>query len=110
MDKQRMKFTEYHRQVIRFKHWSPATQPIASPEILINRLELGWEINTEVGVETYSYGPGREIHVYHFTLCRENDTMAMPVYSNPVVRRLLQEKKCKLVPYEGKKTIANAAV
>ncbi|NDJ85569.1 MAG: hypothetical protein GYB66_06765 [Chloroflexi bacterium] len=89
---------EYQKKVTRPRHWSRQSQPIAPAEILVNRLQRGWQLHNIVQVQTHSYGPGRSIDIYHFTLSNGTETAQIPVQSNPVVRRLIRENRLQVTP------------
>jgi hypothetical protein len=89
----------YRRTTENLKHWSRESQPIAPVEILLNRIQRGWTIEPIVYLETHVYGPGRTVSIYHFTLKQESEKLEIPVQVNPVVRRLIEDYKVKVVPF-----------
>ncbi len=82
------------------RHWSRQSQPIAPVEILVERIRDGWELDTLVKCQTYEYGPGRSVNVYHFTLTNNEETLQLPVHANPIVRRLIRERQLHVIPLE----------
>jgi hypothetical protein len=87
---------DYYAQTVRIKHWSRESQSIAPADILINRLQRGWSLDPVVRLEAHIYGPGRVVNIYHFTLRLDDEVLELPVQSNPVVRRLIDERKLKV--------------
>jgi hypothetical protein len=89
------------RRVIQQKHWSRESQPFAPAEILINHLENGWSLNQIVHVKTHQYGGGRTIQIYFFTICWNGESIELPVQANPVIRRLIVERKLNVIPLDS---------
>jgi hypothetical protein len=74
------------------RHWSPTSQVYVSADILLQYLHEGWKISPLVSIEQYGR-PGKwRAQVYYFELIRGSQSMILPVYSNPVVRRLLAQE------------------
>ncbi|MCB9438107.1 MAG: hypothetical protein H6673_14105 [Anaerolineales bacterium] len=73
------------------RHWSSHSQPIATADILINRLQSGWKLQGIAGNTTYSYGGGRTVKVYHFLLENNGEVIEMPVRANPMVQRVISD-------------------
>lgn len=73
------------------RHWSRESQPIATADILLNRLQNGWALQGIVQHITYSYGAGRSIQVYHFLLERNGELLEIPVRANPIVQRVIND-------------------
>lgn len=89
---------DYKRSTANLKPWSSQSQPIAPVEILVNRLQRGCTLDPIVKLETHTYGPGRSVSIYHFTVIQEDEKLVIPVQVNPVVRRLIEQYHLQVVP------------
>lgn len=79
------------------RHWSPTSQAYAPVDVLMRYLNEGWEISPVVGLEEHWHAGARRVDVYHFELTTGDQVQVLPVSSNPVVRRLIQQQKLKIV-------------
>ncbi|PJF44039.1 MAG: hypothetical protein CUN55_06035 [Phototrophicales bacterium] len=79
------------------RHWSRQSQPIAPAEILVNRLQNGWQLSPVATCQQHHYGPGRTIDIYTFTLTQNGDVLQLPVRANPVVHRIIREHNLEVV-------------
>lgn len=79
-------------------HWCPQSQRFAGGDALLTYLDEGWEIGTKVFYEEFGQTGGRQIVVYYFELHRDNQTIRMPVITNPYVLRLVQNMSLDIVP------------
>lgn len=79
------------------RHWSPSSQTYAPADVLIQYLSEGWEITPVVGLEEHWHAGVRRVDVYHFELTKDDQTRIVPVQSNPVIRRLLNQRQLKIV-------------
>ncbi|MBN1563301.1 MAG: hypothetical protein JXA10_05650 [Anaerolineae bacterium] len=79
------------------RHWSPTSQAYAPADVLIRYLADGWSISPIVGLEEHWHAGSRRVDVYHFELVKGDDELLLPVQSNPVVRRLLNERQLRVV-------------
>ena len=91
------KFSEYYQQNEKQLYWSRQTQPIAPSQILINRLECGWQLGDAVRREVHQSGSGRSIDIFHFTLTRDGEKVEIPVRSNPVIKHLIVEHHLRVI-------------
>lgn len=89
--------SNYTQKAIIQRHWSRQSQPIAPAEILVNRLQHGWELGKTVTCEQHHYGPGRSVDIYTFTLTQKDEMLQLPVQSNPVVRRLIRDHALEII-------------
>jgi hypothetical protein len=69
--------------------------------VLLESLADDWIINSVVGLEEYWYGGGRHVAIYYFELTKDNQAVIMPVLGNPVVRRLVGERRLRVVLRTG---------
>jgi hypothetical protein len=79
------------------RHWSPSSQAYAPADVLIQYLADGWTISPVVGLEEHWHAGVRRVDVYHFELTKEEQVQILPVQSNPIVRRLMNERQLKVV-------------
>ncbi len=79
------------------RHWSPSSQTYAPADVLMRYLAEGWQISPVVGLEEHWHAGVRRVDVYHFELSDGDETIVLPVQSNPVVRRLLHERQLRVV-------------
>jgi hypothetical protein len=79
------------------RHWSPASQAYAPADVLMRYVAEGWIISPIVGLEEHWHAGSRRVDVYHFELVKDQDTTVLPVQSNPVVRRLLNDRQLRVV-------------
>jgi hypothetical protein len=79
------------------RHWSPTSQKYAPVDVLIQYLSAGWSISPVVGLEEHWHAGVRRVDVYHFELVKNDEVQVLPVQSNPIVRRLLQQRSLKIV-------------
>ena len=79
------------------RHWSPSSQAYAPADVLLRYLAEGWTVSPIVGLEEHWHAGVRRVDVYHFELSKDNQSLVLPVQSNPVVRRLLNERQLRVV-------------
>jgi hypothetical protein len=79
------------------RHWSSTSQPYAPADVLLRYLAEGWEISPIVGLEEHWHAGVRRVDVYHFELTKDGQEQILPVQSNPIVRRLLNQYQLKVV-------------
>ncbi len=79
------------------RHWSPSSQHYAPADVLLGFLADGWELSPVIGLEEHWHAGVRRVDVYHFELTKGDRTMVVPVHSNPIIRRLIEERGLKIV-------------
>ena len=79
------------------RHWSASSQAYAPADVLMRYLADNWTISPVVGLEEHWHAGSRRVDVYHFELIKDEESLVLPVQSNPVVRRLLQERQLRVV-------------
>ncbi len=85
------------------RHWSPKCERIAGGDALVTALMRGWTFaTTNVYFEEFWLAGTRPVTVYHFELERGNERMAMPVMSNPYVRRVIRMHSLQIKSLEEK--------
>ncbi|MCD4686351.1 MAG: hypothetical protein K8S97_10480 [Anaerolineae bacterium] len=83
------------------RHWSPSSQAYAPADVLLRYLATGWQVSPVVGLEEHYHAGVRRVDVYHFELLNGDQQQILPVQSNPVVRRLIQERGLRIVRLSG---------
>lgn len=79
------------------RHWAPSSQAYAPADVLLRYLSTGWQVSPVVGLEEHYHAGVRRVDVYHFELLKGDQQQILPVHSNPVVRRLIQERGLRIV-------------
>jgi hypothetical protein len=79
------------------RHWSASSQAYAPADVLMRYLADNWTISPIVGLEEHWHAGSRRVDVYHFELTKDTQSLVIPVQSNPVVRRLIQERQLRIV-------------
>lgn len=79
------------------RHWSPHSQSYAPADVLLRYLNEGWTISPIVGLEEHWHAGSRRVDVYHFELVKGEESVVLPVQSNPIIRRLLNERQLRIV-------------
>lgn len=75
-----------------YRHWSPASQPYTTAEVLLQCLRCGWECMNQVTVKTSQCLSGRCVELYSFTIRKGDERLCVPVVSNPVILRFIRER------------------
>ncbi len=79
-------------------HWCPRSQRFTGGDALLTYLDEGWKIEPEAFYEEFGQTGGRRVIVYYFELSRGEETVRMPVISNPFVERLIHALDLKVYP------------
>jgi hypothetical protein len=82
------------------RHWSPISEKYAGADCLVTAVRNGWRVVGEVYVENFWHAGTRLTSVYHLKLVSGDETMLMPVISNPYARRLIDMNRITLHPME----------
>lgn len=80
------------------RHWSPESEAYAGGDALVTQLNKGWDIQETVFFEEYWHAGTRPVLIYHIDLVRGDDTLHMPVLSNPYIRRLVDSLPVQVRP------------
>jgi len=75
-----------------YRHWSPASQPYTTAEVLLQYLRSGWECMNQVTVKTSRCVSSRCVELYSFEISKGHERLCVPVVSNPVILRLIRER------------------
>ncbi len=84
-----------YRRIVR--RWHAASEKYAGGDCLLTAINDGWDITPPVMAEAYWRAGSRCVMVYHVTLERSGETMAMPVITNPFVERLIADNALRLI-------------
>ncbi len=92
----------YEKYTDKYHHWCPQSAKYAGGDHLISALRNGWtfEDNTVYAEQSWKSG-SRPVTVYHFVLLHDDETMIMPVISNPFIERFMTERLMTIV-YDSK--------
>ncbi len=75
-----------------YRHWSPASQPHTTAEVLLQYLRCGWECLNRVTVKTSQCVSSRCVELYSFEISKGQEQLCVPVVSNPVILRFIRER------------------
>lgn len=75
------------------RHWSAGSQAYAPADVLFQYLRDGWLLGDKVMVQVVRCFSRRCVEVYYFRLRSGHERVLMPVLANPVVLRLVMERK-----------------
>ena len=87
------------------RHWHAESEKYTGGDALFTALDNGWEIGDTVLYEEHWNAGAQCVVVYHFQLTQGDETMTMPVITNPFVQRMLAEIDAKLVNSGEKKAV-----
>jgi len=87
--------SSYWRMV---RHWHAGSEPYAGGDCLLTALNEGWDVSARLIADEHWYAGTRCVMVYHFELTRGDETMTMPVLTNPFVERLIAQSALHVVP------------
>ena len=79
------------------RHWSASSQAYAPADVLLGYLADCWQLSPVVGLEEHWHAGARRVDVFHFELTKEDQVQVLPVQSNPIVRRLMDDRKLRVV-------------
>mgnify|MGYP005838803485 CR=1 FL=1 len=86
-----------------YRHWSANCEEYAGGDCLLTALREGWQIPETIYSENFWHSGARLVIVFHFDLTRGDETMAMPVLSNPFVRRLIRQESLTVKPLDERR-------
>jgi hypothetical protein len=96
-----LKSTDFHvdyPDIVR--HWSAISEKFAGADCFITALRDGWRVVGDIYHENFWHAGTRLTGVFHVTLKRGDETMLMPVISNPYARRLMYMNRVTVRPIE----------
>ncbi len=88
------------------RHFDPQTESYTGTDSLITALRRGWQMVGTARREDVLLGRGvRRTSLYHISLRRDDETMTMPIVSNPYLLRVLVDYELS-VRHVGDEAIA----
>ncbi len=85
-----------------YRHWSASCEKYAGGDGLVTMLRGGWHIEGDsVTAEEFWLAGTRPVTVYHMKMVRGDESMSVPVITNPYVRRVIRMHSLKVVPLES---------
>jgi hypothetical protein len=87
------------------RHWHAGSEQFAGGDALFTALEEGWEIDETVRCQEHWMSSAQCVMVFLCKLTRGDETMTMPVITNPYVECMLSDMSAKLVTSNEKKTV-----
>ena len=80
------------------RHWSPVSEKYAGADCLVTAVQRGWRVVGEIYREDFWLAGTRLTSVFHVSLERGDESMTMPVISNPYARRLISQNHMTVRP------------
>ncbi|MBZ0303703.1 MAG: hypothetical protein K8J31_28440 [Anaerolineae bacterium] len=80
------------------RHWSPISQKYAGGDAVITLFSEGWRLKESVFYEEFWLSGSRLVVVYHLEMARDEDTLNVPVLSNPYVDRMMTSLPLQVRP------------
>jgi hypothetical protein len=87
-----------------YRHWSSQCEQYAGGDALLTLLRSDWEISGALYYEEHWLAGMRLVTVYHVLLTRGEETMSIPVISNPFVRRMIRLENLPVRPLAERQT------
>src|SRR5215213_10523565 len=89
------------------RHWCDTSEQYAGGDALLTAMQNEWVADKTCYEEHHWHAGTRLVTVYHFELHNGDETLHMPVITNPYVRRILREEDFKVVEMnESRKSVA----
>lgn len=79
------------------RHWHSGSEPITGGDSLATLLAQGWQIRPLVFEDIFYCSGLRPVHIFHFELTKDDETVAMSVHGNPYVERVIAVKGLRTV-------------
>jgi len=79
------------------RHYCPRSEKYTGVDSLVARIHSGYTLRGQVFRRTIWRGGSRPVHVYYFELQRGNETIKMPVVSNPRVSQIIEQYHLEIV-------------
>ena len=76
-----------------YRHWSPASQSYTTAEVLLQYLHCGWECLQRVTVKVLRCTSSQCVELYLFEIIKGDQHLYVPVVSNPMILRFVQERR-----------------
>jgi hypothetical protein len=85
------------------RHWCDTSEQFAGGDALLTAMQNNWVADATCYEEQYWHAGTRLVTIYHFKLRNGDETLHMPVITNPYVRRIIREENFKVVPIGEKR-------
>lgn len=80
-----------------YRHWHSGSEQITGGDSLATLLAHGWQIRPLVFEDVFYCSGLRPVHIYHFELIQDDETVAMSVQGNPYVERVIASNGLRVV-------------
>jgi hypothetical protein len=87
------------------RHWHAGSEQFTGGDALFTALDNGWEVDETVLYEEHWIAGAQCVVVFRFRLTHGDESMTMPVITNPFVQRILAEMNVKLIPARERKQV-----
>lgn len=91
------------------RHWCDTSEKFAGGDALLTALQNDWIAERVCHEEKYWHAGTRLVTVYHFELKNGDETLHMPVVTNPYVRKIIREEEFKVIPMNEERKMPNKA-
>jgi hypothetical protein len=81
------------------RHWCDTSERFAGGDALLTAMQNHWQADATIYEEQFWQAGTRLVTVYHFDLHNGDETLHMPVVTNPYVRRIIREQNFTVVPF-----------
>jgi hypothetical protein len=89
------------------RHWCDTSEQYAGGDALLTAMQNEWIAEKTCYEEHHWHAGTRLVTIYHFELHNGDETLHMPVITNPYVRRILREENFNVVEMnESRKSVA----
>lgn len=86
------------------RHWCDTSEKFAGGDALLTAMNREWTVESTCYEELFWHAGTRLVTIYHFTLHNGDETLLMPVISNPYIRRVIKEQEYEIVPFKEAKS------
>ena len=87
------------------RHWHPGSEEWAGADCLLTAIDNGWEVDPTVYIQESWHAGSRLVTIFHFELKKGDETLEMPVITNPYARRLMRRLTTQQKPLEERDAI-----
>jgi len=81
------------------RHWCDTSEKFAGGDALLTAMQNDWVAEATCYEEQFWQAGTRLVTVYHFELHNGNESLHMPVVTNPYVRKVIRDEHFKIVPF-----------
>lgn len=86
------------------RHWSPISEKYAGGDALITLFNAGWHLSETVFFEEFWHAGSRPVTIYHLVMVRGDESMNVPVISNPYVDRMMDVLPVQVRPLKERQS------